>query len=55
MNEAKWWLLQYPNSELAQPLCFPADIYSRWCKLNVGLHLPGQMCTVSYVKYFADF
>ena len=24
----------YPVSELARPLCFPEDIFPRWCKLN---------------------
>ena len=26
----------YPILELAQPLCFPANIFQRWCKLEFG-------------------
>ena len=29
-------LKEHPILELAQPLCFPADISRRWCKLNFG-------------------
>ena len=28
--------LEYPILELAQPLCFPADIYRSWSKWNFG-------------------
>ena len=28
--------IQCPISGLARPLCFPADIYRGWCKLNFG-------------------
>ena len=27
---------EYPISELARPLCFPAEIFRRWCKLDFG-------------------
>ena len=42
----------YPISELAQPLCFPADIFRIWCKFDFGtLQGNGELSDKTYKQH----
>ena len=44
---------QYNISELGRPLCFPVDIFCRWCKLNFGSqHGSSELSYKTFEVYF---